>query len=500
MQVLRSMNVRGRLILGGCALAFLVVAVLVVRMASAPTSTQVVAGVDPAQTAKITAALDAQGIAYTVGNGGTEVSVGSSDLSSARVAMATAGVSATAKQPGYELLDKQKLGTSNLQQQIAYQRALEGQIANTIGEIDAVGSAQVSLTLPKEDLFSDDATKPTAAVLLGSTDVDPNAVRGIASLVANSVQGLKPDGVTITDSAGSVLWPTSEAATGGGGLSKISAQQRYDSRLESQLNGMLTSTLGANQATAQVTSDLDVDDTTKQALVYGKRGTPTKVSKQQESLKGAGAGAAAGAAGTASNVATYAAGAAGGSGDSNYKRTETTQDVALDKEVTTTKVAAGAVRKLSVGLVVNSKLPPAVQAAAQKAVAGAVGLPTGQVSLSSMPFAAVATPKPAGGPVPAGIVGPLKTGGLVLAALLFAFFLARGLRKRESTAFAEEPSWLRELALPAPVSHLEEAPTMVHPVAAAPRDPNAVTAEGLADNDPASVALQLRGWMAEDAR
>ncbi len=502
MQALMGMNTRGKLILGGCALAFLVAAVLIVRMASSPSYTQVVSGVDPAQTAKVTAALDAQGVAYVVGNGGTQVSVEASKLSQARVAMATAGVSSTGKQPGFELLDHQKLGTSNLQQKVAYQRALEGQVANTIGAIDGVGGAQVSLTMPEQDLFTEDADPATAAVLLQAPagQLDPNAIRGIANLVANSVEGLKASNVTISDASGSVVWPTGDSSAAGG-LSKLSAQQRYDQRTESQLNAMLASTLGANKATAQVTSELNVDETTKESLTYGKQGIPLKEVTESEQLKGGGRPTGGGTAGAASNVATYGQTAAGAAGaNSNYRRRDTTRDLALDKTVTKTRVAPGSVQKLSVGLVVDSKLPPAVAQQAQAAVAGAVGLPASGVTLSRMPFATPTTPTPAGGPIPSGIIEPLKTGGLVLAALAFLLFVGRHLRKRESTAFAEDPGWLRELSLPAPVSYLEE-PTATYDTAPATAGaPTASAVEELADRDPERVAQQLRGWMAEEAR
>ena len=58
--------------------------------------------------------------------------------------------------------------------------------------------------LPEDQLFSEDQTPATAAVLLNgpSSNLDPSAVRGIASLVSSSVKGLKPQNVSITDSAG----------------------------------------------------------------------------------------------------------------------------------------------------------------------------------------------------------------------------------------------------------------------------------------------------------
>ena len=179
------------------------------RLASAPSYTTLQAGVDPAKTGKITAALDQAGVSYKLENNGTAIAVVSGQESKARVALAGQGLAAGGSQPGYELLDKQKLGSSTFQQQIAYQRALEGQIAQTIGQIDGISGAQVQLTLPKDDLFADEKQPATAAVLLSadSATLDPAAIRGVASLVSSSVPNLKPANVTITDASGSMLWP-----------------------------------------------------------------------------------------------------------------------------------------------------------------------------------------------------------------------------------------------------------------------------------------------------
>src|SRR3954452_8490466 len=102
----------------------------------------------------MTSAVDSQGIVYELRNNGTALAVDKGKTDKAQVALAAKGLTGRS-QPGFELLDKQKLGASSFQQQVAYQRALEGQIAQTIGQIDGVSGAQVQLTMPKDDLFAD---------------------------------------------------------------------------------------------------------------------------------------------------------------------------------------------------------------------------------------------------------------------------------------------------------------------------------------------------------
>src|SRR4051812_23593321 len=201
--VIANMTPKGRLIAGGSAVAILLLAFFMMRIAGQPSYTTVMAGIDPKQTGKITAALDSKGVKYEVQNNGTAIAVDKSQIGDARIALAEKGLPNSA-QPGFELFDKQKLGASDFQQQVTYQRALEGQLASTIGQIDGVGGATVQLVLPQDQLFQDQESAAKASVLLSGQgqSLQPGAVRGIAQLVSGSVKGLDQNQVSITDSTG----------------------------------------------------------------------------------------------------------------------------------------------------------------------------------------------------------------------------------------------------------------------------------------------------------
>src|SRR3954464_4957895 len=209
---------KGRMVLGASALGLLVLMFVMFKLASAPSYATMLTGLDPAETGKITAALDAGGVGYEIRNNGTALAVEKSSVPQARIALAEKGLPGKG-QPGFELFDKQKLGASDFQQKVTYQRALEGQIASTIQQVQGVSGAQVALVLPEDQLFSQEQSPATAAVLLSgnSSSLDPAAVRGIASLVSSSVKGLKPQNVSITDSAGQLLWPNSDSSAANGG-------------------------------------------------------------------------------------------------------------------------------------------------------------------------------------------------------------------------------------------------------------------------------------------
>lgn len=502
--MLANISTRGRFALGGSALAIIVLAVLLMRVASAPSYSTLLTGVDPAQTGKATAALDARGVSWELQNNGTALAVASGQTAQARIALATAGIIGSTTQQGFSLLDKQGLGTSNFQQQVTYQRALEGELAQTIQQVQGISGAQVNLVLPDRNaqLFSDNASPATAAVLLsGANALDPSQVRGIAQLVANSVEGLKTSNVTITDSTGAMLWPTGSNDPGGDGslLAKQSAEARYDAQAAAGINAMLDRTLGPGRAQVQVNADLNANQTSLDSLKYGRRVIPLTQRIDTESLRGT-AARLRGAAGTATN--TPPAYAQVGGGNSNYRHRIADQTNGVDKTVSHTTIAPGALNQQSVSVLVDRSVPASAIPQIRAAVASAAGIIVrrgDRLSIGQIAFPALVA-LPAASPVKR-FGGYAKYALLGLAALIFLVFVARQLRKREVESLAGEPTWLREIESPRTLAELERidqsSPTQVLPLRS-PEHPARMQVEELVERDPDRVAQQVRAWMQED--
>ena len=316
-QFISKLTPKGWAMVGGSAAAAIVFLVVIMHFASAPSYSTLLTGLDPAQTGKITSTLDAKGVGYQIQNGGTALAVTSSQTSQARIALATAGLLGVgSQQPGFELLNSSQLGASNFQQQVTYQRALEGQLDQTIEQIQGIDSATVNLVLPnqQDELFGDNSQSSSASVLLSdSGNLDSSSVKGIAELVSSSVQGLSDQKVTITDSTGALLWPASGADSArGSGTSQQSADQQYDATTAAAVTGMLAQTLGPNKAQVMVNANMNANQATSDTLAYGKKGVPLTSQTTTETLKG-GSPSASGATGT---IPAYAAGSS--SSNSNY--------------------------------------------------------------------------------------------------------------------------------------------------------------------------------------
>jgi len=499
-QFIGKLTPKGWAMVGGSAAAAIVFLVVIMHFASAPSYSTLLTGLDPAQTGKIESTLSSKGIGYQIENGGTALAVTSSQTSQARIALASAGLLGVGStQPGFELLNSQQLGASNFQQQVTYQRALEGQLDQTIEQIQGIDSATVNLVLPnqQDQLFGDNSQTSSASVLLSdSGNLDASAVKGIAELVASSVQGLSDSKVTITDSSGALLWPASGSdSASGSGTSQQSADQQYDSTTAAAVTGMLAQTLGPGKAQVMVNANVNANQATSDTLTYGKKGVPLTQQTQTETLKGGSPTAS----GTTGTIPAYAA--TTGSSSSNYSNKSSTTSYGVDKTVTHAVIAPGAVQNQTVSVLVDKSVPASAIPAIKSAVAGAVGLNAKRgdtLSVSQIAFA-----KPAAAPAPASttkMIGYAKYALIGIGALLFLFFMRRNLRRREKETFAGQPTWLRELDAPRPLTALvsgDEPPTEVKRLRSPVNVPKRQVEE-LVERDPDRVAQQVRAWMSED--
>jgi flagellar M-ring protein FliF len=502
-QLASRMTPRGWLIAGGATIAAIMFIYLFVHTVSQPSYTTLVSGVEASQTAKMTSTLSAQGVSYELQNNGTAIGVPSNEASKARVALAGANLLG-GSQEGFRLFEKQSIGESNFQQQVTYQRALQGQLAETIDSVQGVSGAQVELVLPssQNQIFGENQNASSAAVLLsGTSALSQGSVRGIAQLVTSSVPGLQLSKVTITGASGELLWPAAGGA-GGTGTDLQEAQQRYDQTMAASLDAMLAQTLGPGKAQVLVYANMNVNQTNKESLEYGKAGTPTQQSKNIETLTGSGTGAG-GVTGTA-NLTTAATGAGG---KSNYKHETTNSSLGVNKIVTHTTVAPGAVENQHVSVLLDKSVPAAALPAIREAITNAAGIQTKRgdtISIGQVAFAKSTTTAAAASPL-----ADVKYVLLGLGAMIFLFFTTRSIRKRENGPI-EEPVWLRELDAPMRLSELERetAPRAAPVPAMAAASANGGDGadggdsirrqvERLVDSDPDRVAQQLRTWMQE---
>ena len=260
----------------------------------------------PKDAGDVTKALDAMNVPYQLVNGGNTVQVPRSQLYKARADLSAKGLPTT--NDGYSILDKGSSVTdSSRQLDIKYQRAVQIELANTIMAINGVRHASVNLALPDNDPFVGSAEKKASAAIQvdsGPVQLQASQVQSIVHLVASAVRNLSPTGITVSDTNGTLLWSASKS----GAISSaenLAKKIQYEDRARSQIEQLITRSLGPGNATVVVSVDMDTDTGTKKSETHtpvldknGKLLTSASKTKQTQldedtpDPNGTGAGAA----------------------------------------------------------------------------------------------------------------------------------------------------------------------------------------------------------------
>jgi flagellar M-ring protein FliF len=203
--------------------------------------------------------LKEEKIPYRVAEGSIEVP--SEQVYEVRMALASRGIPQGGG-VGYELFDQQTLGMTDFVQRLGYQRALQGELARTIGELTAVERARVHLALPERSLFVSEERPPTASVVLRlrpGRSLTDEQVAGVVNLVAASVEGLAPANVTVVDTSGRVLSkPPTEESERQPAQALHGHQRQIEDQYVDRIESMLERVLGPGHAVARVTALLDM--------------------------------------------------------------------------------------------------------------------------------------------------------------------------------------------------------------------------------------------------
>lgn len=320
--------------------------------------------------------LDSAGVPYQLQDGGTTILVPQDKVYAERIALSGKGIPKSS-QNGYSLLDQQGITTSEFMQNVTYQRALEGELANTIDAISGVQTSTVHLAMPAKSVFTQDTQKPSASVMVsmaGGAALASDQVTAIQNLVASSIPDLTTANVTIVDSSGALLTNGSGGATVGAS-SQVQATQRAEQQLQASAQTMLDNVLGVGNSTVRVAADLDFDQrqTKTQSYQYTANTPPLSSQSSTETYTGSGS-VPGGVVGTGSTTAVTTG--TGTSTTNSYNKTSTTANNAVGSTVEDRTGAAGTIKRLTVAVIINSKAPSGAVSPTQisQLVANAVGL------------------------------------------------------------------------------------------------------------------------------
>lgn len=222
-------------------------------------------GLSAKDVSDVVAVLEEQGIPYQLSNAGHSILVPQKSVYNIRMRLVEKGIP-SGSGVGYEIFDRNYVGVSDFMQKTNYMRALQGELSRTISEVNSVRNARVMIVIPENKLLSSQANiHPTASVFIdtGNSTLPEAGVNAIRSLVANSVEGLKVDDVSVVDNHGKVLSEDlNKSGSVGFATSHIKMRENLENYFGKKIESMLHSVVGMGHVVARVSVDLETTTTT----------------------------------------------------------------------------------------------------------------------------------------------------------------------------------------------------------------------------------------------
>jgi len=376
-----GLSKKQKILIGVAVAALLVGLLFLIMWTNKPKYSPLFTKLSAQDAGAIVAKLDEMKVPYQLQDNGGTISVPSEAVYKTRLELANAGLPKNGT-VGFEIFDQTKFGSTEFEQKVDYVRALNGELSRTIMDVGGVENARVQIVIPESKLYVDQQQEATASVLVKlkpGLELEEGQVKGIVHLVSSSVEGLKPENVTVVDTNGDILSAGIEDDKDNPNKltsNQLDVEKNYEKGLQKDLQSMLDKILGPGKAVTRVTAELDFDHREVQSETYTPvvDGEGIIRSRQQssESYQSTGGGTPQGIPGTTSNIPQYQAANQGG--NSQYNKKELTENYEINKTAERRTVASGSIKKLSVSVVVDGNLSATQKNSLQQAVATAAGL------------------------------------------------------------------------------------------------------------------------------
>ena len=319
---------------------------------------------DQSDSAAIVSHLETAGVPFELSPDGRRIMVPNEQVARMRLSMAEAGIP-NGGSVGYEIFDQSgELGSSSFVQNINHLRALEGELARTIRSLGNIQNARVHLVLPQRELFSRERNEPSASIVIrlaGSSRLSNSQAASLQQLVAAAVPRLEPDRVSIIDHRGRMLarTTTGDDATD---LANDAEEMRLnvEQRLSKSAEDLLERTLGTGNVRVTVSAELDFDRITESSETFDPDGQVVRSTQTIEENEQDQDGDGQDPVTVGNNLPDADLPQLGGgpTSTSSASRIEETVNYEISKIVRSHVRESGAIRRLSVAVLVNGNYAP----------------------------------------------------------------------------------------------------------------------------------------------
>jgi flagellar M-ring protein FliF len=343
----------------GAFIVVLITFILIIIKSSSHNFVPLYGNLDIKDSNKIITDLESKNIPYQLKAEGTEILVPDDKVLKLRMAMAQSGIPSKGALIGYEIFDNSEtLGTSNFVQNVNLLRALEGELARTIGSFSNIESARVHLVTPKRELFSREKQSPSASIVLSikkNIALTKEQVNAISHLVATAVPGLELSKITIVDTAGRSLKLGARDDNDPGMIASNSEEFRvaYESRMKNIIEDLLEQSIGAGHVKVQVSAEINFDRVVTNSETFDPNGQVIRSIQEIDNKESNNESDNSSNVSVATNLpgATPAGGAA--ANNSNSAHNDTTTNYEISKTVKNHISETGTIRRLSIAVLVD---------------------------------------------------------------------------------------------------------------------------------------------------
>ena len=310
--------------------------------------------ISPSDSALIVDQLNKDGIKYKLANEGT-ILVPTSDVYKERIAVATLGIPKESK-IGFEIFDKQEFGATDAEQRVKFQRALEGELARTIESLSSIQKATVRIAIPKESVFTERQSLPTASIVVElkpGVNLSAKQIFGIKNLVAASVTNLSTENVKIVNQDGVALGDEDGEFDSDAIAQQIRYKREFENNYEQKIVNVLAPIVGgADKVVAKVNIDFDFDKKDTKSEVYDPNNVVRSESNIEEKRQGSAPNEVGGVPGAVSNI-----GPVQGLDDSTlkeqYNKSSQQTNYEISKKVTNVKGQFASINRVSAAVVID---------------------------------------------------------------------------------------------------------------------------------------------------
>lgn len=343
---------------------------------------------------EVSAKLKEMKVTHEIGGNGNSILVPAKDVYRIRLDLASQGLPRGNK--GFEIFEQSKFGATEFQNKVNLVQALQGELARTIEQLSEVEKARVHIVLSEDSLYKKNEKPATASIMLKlrkGTQLSKEQIKGIVNLVAHSIQGLKPENVTVVDQLARVLneEPDSNGTAGANAtLTQIEMTKKVQDGLQKNVQSLLEQVLGPDKAAARVNVELSFDQRTvdRQTFepVVDDKGIIRSSQEMNENFKGSAPNTPGGVPGTTTNVPGYVT---ANTNQSNYEKKEVIRNYEINETKEKVVATPGSIKRLTVAVLVDASVNKAQQESLIKTVSSAIGVNNARgdtVSVESITF------------------------------------------------------------------------------------------------------------------